>query len=232
MEGATMHNEEITEKLFSKKSADRRRAAKEIGKNKLKDFGHAVYKQYLEEKKDKRTWETQCEMIKALGHIDYKNALKEIDEIVRNNIPHDMVTFCAAAAYVRLHRENTNDGKPVLELLEFGGISVIGGALFALAFDQMMPDNATIEKIIEKCWDLQKHKDRIGEEHGTMDYRKYLALACANWDKELTEGFLNHCIETSTHINRLHNTEVKDSNLIDVCQNSLKGKYSKSYISY
>jgi hypothetical protein len=228
---AKMTNEEITEKLFSKKSSDRRKAAKEIGKNKLKDFGNDLYKQYLEERKDKRTWETQCEMIKALGHIDYKNAFKEIGEIVKNNIPHDMITICAATAYVQLKRGNINDGKPVLELLEFGGISVIGGALFALAFDQMMPDNETIEKIIKKCWDIQNHKDRIGEEYGTMDYRKYLAIACANWDKKLTECFLNHCIETSTHISRFNN-EVKDINLIEVCKNSLKGKYSKSYIAY
>jgi hypothetical protein len=185
---AKMTNDEIKEKLFSKKSPDRRRAAKEIGKNKLNDFGNDLYKQYLEEKEDKRTWETQCEMIKALGHICYKNSLKDIDEIIKKNIPHDMITICAATAYVQLKRENIHDGKPVLELLEFGGISVIGGALFPLAFDQMIPDNETIEKIINKCWDIHKHKDRIGKEYGTMDYRKYLAIACANWDKKGSSG--------------------------------------------
>jgi hypothetical protein len=38
-----MTNEEITERLFSKKSSDRRIAAKEIGKNKLTYFGDELY---------------------------------------------------------------------------------------------------------------------------------------------------------------------------------------------
>jgi hypothetical protein len=73
-----------------------------------------------------------------------------------------------------------NDGLPVLELLEFGHISVIVGALMALAYDQMVPDNNTIEKIIKLCWDLKNHKDITV---GISDGRKYLAIACANWDK-------------------------------------------------
>jgi hypothetical protein len=216
-----MTNDEIKEKLFSKKSADRRRAAKEIGKNKIVEFGEELYKKYLEEWQDKRTWETQNEMIKALGLIDYKNSLGIITEIVKENIPHDAITICAAMTYVRLKRNSINDGKPVLELLDFGSCSVIGGALSALAYDKMMPDNETIEKIIKICWDIHKHKDRIGYEYGLEDSRKYLAIACANWDKKLTKDFLNHCIESAEEYNNI---------LREVSQNSLNGKYSKSYL--
>jgi hypothetical protein len=35
-------------------------------------LGDELYKKYIEERKDKRTWETQCEMIKALGIINYR----------------------------------------------------------------------------------------------------------------------------------------------------------------
>jgi hypothetical protein len=69
-------------------------------------------------------------------------------------------------------------------------------------------------------------------ESGLTDSRKYLAIACANWDKRLTENFLNHCIETSKHINKFNNKKVSDENLVAVCKNSLKGKYSKAYLSY
>jgi hypothetical protein len=218
-----MTNEEILEKLNSTKSPDRRRAAKEIGKKINVELGDELYKKYLEEIKDKRTWETQCEMIKALGIINYKKTFEIIEKIVKENIPHDSITINAATAYVRLKRENKNDGKPVLELLGFGRISVIVGVLMALAYDKMVPDNETIEKIIKICWDLKNHKDI---EVGVSDGRKYLAIACANWNKKLTEGILNHYIETAYMFNNI----TKDNNLIDVCNNSLKGKYSKSYL--
>jgi hypothetical protein len=224
-----MTNDEIRGKLFSKKSPDRRRAAKAIEKNKIVELGEELYKKYMEERQDKRTWETQWAMINALGAIDYKKSLDIITEIVKENIPHDTITSGAARAYVRLKRKSINDGKPVLELLNFGSYSVIGGALEALAYDQMMPDNETIEKIIKICWDIHKHKDRVGLEYGLGDRRIYLAIACANWDRNLTEAFLNHCIETSTHIDSFGD-EVQDERLITVSENSLKGKYSKSYL--
>jgi hypothetical protein len=156
-------------------------------------------------------------MIKALGILNYKKAFGNIEKIVKDNIPHDALTICAATAYIQLKRQSPNDGLPVLELLEFGRISVIVGALMALAYDKMVPDNNTVEKIIKLCWDLKNHKDM---DRGISDGRKYLAIACANWDKKLTEEILNHYIETAG----------KDNNLIDVCNNSLKGKYSKSYL--
>jgi hypothetical protein len=110
-----------------------------------------------------------------------------------------------------------------LELLDFGNLSIIVGALMALAYDKIIPDNDTIEKIIKSCWDLHKHKELV---KGASDGRKHLAIACANWDKRLTEGILKHYIETGYYMD----SNVKDANLITVCGNSLKGKYSKSYL--
>jgi len=79
------------------------------------------------------------------------------------------------------------------------------------------------------CKDINKHKDRIGQEYGLTDSRKYLALACANWDIELTKEFLNHCINTAVE-NNSFGKPVVNQNLIDICQNSLKGKFSKGYL--
>jgi hypothetical protein len=82
-----MTNDEVLEKLNSKKSPDRKRAAKEIGKNNIVELGDELYKKYLEEINDKRTWETQCEMIKSFGIINYKKAFEIIEKIVKQNIP-------------------------------------------------------------------------------------------------------------------------------------------------
>jgi hypothetical protein len=105
-----MTNEEIVEELNSTKSPNRRRAAKEIGKKIIVELGDELYKKYLEEIKDKKTWETQCEMIKALGIINYKKAMGNIEKIVTDNISHDALTICAATTYVQLKRQSLNDG--------------------------------------------------------------------------------------------------------------------------
>lgn len=209
-----MTTEEIKSKLHSTKSADRRSAAKEIGKLKLADFADSLYQAYLKERTDKRTWETQVEMILALGLLDYKNALKEIEPIVRANDPHDMITYAAAHTYVRLKRKSLHDASPVLELLQFGGLSTVDGCLNPLGYDRMLPDENQIKELIKLSWDLHNHKDY---EVGYGDPRYGIAAACAGWDIQLTKAFLEHCIATAN----------KYTPLIYVSENSLNGKYVK-----
>jgi hypothetical protein len=210
-----MTTEEIKVKLHSKKSADRKRAAKEIGKLNLTDLAEDLYKAYLTETTDKRTWETQVEMILALGLINYKNALTEIEQIVKANKPHDMITYAAAQSYVRLKRKSLNDVSPVLELLQFGGLSIVDGCLNPLGYDKMQPEENEIKELIKLSWDLHQHKDRLGLQHGYTDPRYGLAAACAGWDRQLTRDFLEHCLATG------------DTPLKYVAENSLKGKYVK-----
>jgi hypothetical protein len=217
--------DEIKEKLLSKKSADRLSAAKRISKERIFELADQLFAAYTKEKQDKRTWEPQSEMVKALGVLDYKPAFPDIEKIVRQNIPHDMITMNAATAFVQLKRKDIHDAQPVIELLDFGSTSVIAGALKALAIDKMLPPKKEIEEILQICWDINKHKDRIGHEFGLIDPRIYLAVACASWNLELTKEFLNHCIETAFNISRF-DKPVENVQLVEVCKKSLKGKYS------
>ena len=209
-----MTAEEIRSKLHSTKSNDRRCAAKEIGKLKLTDLADELFQAYLKEKMDKRTWETQVEMILSLGLLDFKNALIEIETIIKANHPHDMITYAAAQTYVRLKRKSLNDASPVLELLKFGGLSTVSGCLNPLGYDRMQPDEKQITELIKLSLDLHKHKDY---EPAYGDPRYGIAAACAGWDKKLTKEFLEHCIATAG----------KHTPLIYVAENSLKGKYVK-----
>lgn len=220
---------ELLINLRSTKSVERRRAAKEIGKLRLTEFGNELYESYLTEKKDKRTWETQKEMIKSLGLINYTEALSDIETVVYQNAAHDMITMVAATSYVQLKRGSKNDAKCVIDLLNFGSVSVICGALFCLPFDRMTPSENQIEMLIEKSWDINKHPDRLDREFGLIDPRIYLALACADWNLALTEKFLNHCIQTAFNISRF-NKQVVNTSLITVCENSLKNRFSKGYL--
>ena len=209
-----MTTEEIKIKLHSTKYVDRKRAAKEIGKLKLTDFADDLYQAYLKEAKDKRTWETQVEMILALGLLHYKNALTEIEQIVRKNVPNDMITNAAAQSYVRLKRQSLTDASPTIELLQFGGLSTVDGCLNPLGYDKMQPDENQIKELIKLSWDLHKHKDRLGHEGGYCDPRYGLAAACAGWDRQLTKDFLEHCLATAD----------SDTPLKYVSENSLKEK--------
>jgi hypothetical protein len=217
--------DELKEKLVSKKSKDRLSATKSISKEKISELADDLFAAYLKERQDPRTWQPQSEMIRALGLLDYKAALPDIEIVVRKNIPHDSITIRAATTFVQLKRKSINDAQPVLELLSFGSTSVIHGALIALAVDRMIPPNNEIEQIIKISWDINKHKDRIGHEYGLMDPRNELARACAGWDKSLATGFLNHCIETAFNIND-NRKPVENNILIDICKNSLSGKYA------
>ncbi len=97
----------ICENLVSTKSSNRRSAAKKIRKYNLTRLGDELYNAYLKEKVDKRTWETQMEMIQTLGKIGYKKALSEILSIVEKNekldmIQSDMVTYATAFAQIKI----------------------------------------------------------------------------------------------------------------------------------
>lgn len=218
--------EQIKEKLVSKKSTDRLRATKKISKEKIVELTVELFAAYIKERQYPKTWEPQSEMIKALGLLDHKPALEYIEPIVRNNIPHDMITMNASAAFVRLKRKSVFDAQPVLELLNFGSLSVICGALEVLAVDKMLPPNNEIEEILRISWDINKHKDRTGHEYGLTDPRMYLAIACAGWDKTLCATFLNHCIDTAYDINRFDRA-VENTSLINICKKSLRGEYTR-----
>jgi hypothetical protein len=209
--------QDLRNKLTSERSQERRKAAKQIGKERLTLLGDDLFSAYLHEKKDSRTWETKYEMILSLGLIDYKPALAEIEKIVSINKGHDMITYAAAQTFVRLKRSDLNDAKPIIHLMGFGGLSLVDGALNPLAYDQMLPSNEEIKKLIELSWDLHKHPQRIGKERAYTDPRYGIAAACAGWNGELVKAFLNHCAETAGN----------DSALKQVLQHSIKGKRPK-----
>ena len=133
--------EEVIGKLNSTKSAERRRAAKEIGKHNLRSLGPELFESFLKEQADSRTWETQVEMMIALGVVELKSALPEIERIVQANSPNGMIAYAAAQTLVRIKRSSLQDANPVIELLKQSRLALASGALCPLAYDRMMPPN-------------------------------------------------------------------------------------------
>jgi hypothetical protein len=221
-----MMPEELREGLLSRKSADRRKAAKYIGREQVTSLSALLFAAYTKERHDKRSVDTQAEMIKAIGHLNYRPAFPEIEALVMHDTSHDTITTFAARTYVQLKRSSLNDGGPVLQLLRSGKLSAISGALMALATDRMIPDRDDCKNIIRTCWDMNNHPERAGREYNVTDPRNYLAVACAGWDLQITAGFLHHCISTAFDTDA-EGKRVENRTLMDVCKRALSGKYTK-----
>ncbi|RQO73953.1 hypothetical protein DBR43_00665 [Pedobacter sp. KBW06] len=201
--------DEIKAQLSSSKVADRKKGAKTIGKELLKELGDDLWAAYLKQVNIANSWEAQIMMINSLGLIRYKPAKDNFYKICLENQEHDMITCYAAMAYTRIMRTSDNDVSPVFALFKFGGFSVINGALRGIAADKLILQKEEIEKLISLVEKIpQKH------EVGYSDLRIGLACACAGWDKSLVSGFLERCFTSP------------DKELINVAEKALKKKYS------
>lgn len=200
---------QIADDLQNKLSSKRRSAAKKVGKNQLVQLGNNLYQAYIREREDKRTWETQTEMILALGKIGYSKTLPDLKLIIDKNIPHDMITIAAARSYVRLKRINLNDARPVIELLKEGNHSVLVGATNILAFDDMQPSEEQIKTIISI---LDSKEEDVISIPGLGDPRESLIFAMSKW-KDLN---------SQNYLERFKVSKNKD--LRDCAELSLKGK--------
>jgi HEAT repeat protein len=74
---------EIVAQLGDKKSAKRRSAAKKLRKLNYVDVGSSILSALEAELKDVRTWETQYQMIMAIGECGYKPALPFLNELAK-----------------------------------------------------------------------------------------------------------------------------------------------------
>lgn len=201
----------ITDDLQNKISSKRKSAAKKVGKNHLVQLGDNLYQSYIREREDKRTWETQVEMILALGKIGYVKALPDLKLIIDKNIPHDMITIAAARSYVRLKRTNLNDAEPVIELLKDGNLSVLVGATNILTYDDMHPSEEHIKEIISLLNSKDESEISIS---GLSDPRMSVISAMSRWKDSASQNYLER-FKLS-----------KNKNLSNCAELALKGKKS------
>ena len=188
--------------LTNKASAVRRRAAKNIRKYNLVELGEELYLSYLHERKDKRTWETQMEMINALGKIRDTAVLTYLEEILEKNKRLDAITSSAALAYIRITRQSNNDIKPVLHLMEHGNLSVLVGVADALVYDKMIPAKEEQELLINLFDNMPL--DRLYENRGCFDPREAFLAALSQWDKNVTKEYITKYLNDSDRDLRMY----------------------------
>ncbi len=111
--------------------------------------GPALLAALRKEVEDARTWETQYQMIMAIGECGYSEALPLLDELALRDFEATMVYMAIGDALVRLKIQGLNDGGPVVEHLDSGNVSLIAGALRAMAMLKMIPSDEHVEKLLD-----------------------------------------------------------------------------------
>lgn len=191
----------IKNDLFSSKSVKRRSAAKKIGKYKIISMEQLLLEAYIEEKKDSRTWETQTEMIKALGKIGCKAAIPYLKEIIDMNKEQDTITAYAALSYVRLTRNEVNDMTIIFDFLKNGNTMVFDGAVMALAYDDVIPAESEMKKVIE----ILNERKSVYERPFSNPVGQIIS-AMYQWPHELTAPFLNQYKDVPEYEHFIKNT--------------------------
>lgn len=204
------NTQEIESLLESGKMPSIRKAVKEIAKQRLESFGAVLQVKLIEMLPNDKSWETQVEIIRALGVTNYKPALRTLAEICQKNKETDMVTYVAGTAYVRLKKDHEHDAGPVFDLINLHGYAVLCGAGDALGYDKMVPSPSDQKKIVDAYINLRSPNPK-----GLSDPRYGVAAACAGWDPDIVRDFLMSCLTTG------------DAPVKHVAENSLKKKYVK-----
>ncbi|XQW85668.1 hypothetical protein ACOYR1_02725 [Thalassotalea piscium] len=175
--------DELISHLKDKKSPKRRSAAKKLRKLKNIDAGPFLTIALKEELKDLRTWETQYQMIMAIGECGYKPALDFLQSLANQAFEATMVYVAIGDAIQRLSMQNEQDVTSVFKAIDSGNDMLIDGAIRAMAMLRMVPVEPHIEKIINYVTSKNK-----------SDGMNFWVLAAApGWSGKKVEDYLVFC---------------------------------------
>jgi len=169
--------------LQDKKSPKRRSAAKKLRKLKNIDAGPSLLSALKEELKDSRTWETQYQMVMAIGECGYKPALEFLKSLAHQTFEATMIYVAIGDAIQRLSMQHEQDVTSVFEAIDSGNDMLVDGAIRAMAMLKMLPVDLHIEKIINYV--TAKNKN---------DGMHFWVLAAApGWSGLKVEEYLDFC---------------------------------------
>lgn len=182
----TLTLDPVLNDLFAKQSAKRRSAAKKLRKHADISAGVWVLDALRKEVDDPRTWETQYQMIMALGESCFIEARDFIDQLSYCSFDAKMVYVAIGDALVRL--TVANKALTVLSLIERERHpSLIDGALRAMAMLRLIPDENEIAQILE-------YANRLTCDDGN---RFWIIAACPGWPASQIGKFLNDAMMSS-----------------------------------
>ncbi|NLT12655.1 MAG: hypothetical protein GXY06_09645 [Clostridiaceae bacterium] len=184
-------------------------AAKKIIKNKLTGYCPHLLNALTQVMKKPQYWNTQCQVIKAIGMTNCIEGLPLIKEFINQDYEHTVLYKELAFAIFMLENINGINLSFLFESIDKGNDMQISGCCAALFYKKIIPNNDDIKKIIIGISPYVENEGQI------ITPRCYIAAAAQLWPKEVTKDFLQECKKS------------KWPGLIDIAENSLLGKISK-----
>jgi hypothetical protein len=172
--------------LLDRRSPRRRSGAKRLRKLRDPSACPALFNALRAEVRDSRTWETQYQLIMALGESGCSEALGYLWELARARYgapEPTMVDMALGDAVVRLGRRHPEDTTPVLALMSAPNWLLTDGALRAVAMLRLRLDTDAVERIV----------DWVSRRESNDPHRFWVAAAAAGWRGASVDSFLDQC---------------------------------------
>lgn len=178
----------LIEQLRSKHSPKRRSAALKLRKLRNPAAGPALLDALKYELNDPRTWETQYQMIMALGQSGTMEAIPLLEILAHEKFTgRTMVLVAVGDALVRLSRSSNADAGPVLKVLSIANDGALhDGALRAVAMLRMRFNDAETAEIIREV-----------DEAADESRKFWLIAACPGWFGPEVDRFVERCLTSS-----------------------------------
>lgn len=197
----------LIEQLSHKSSPKRRAAAKKLRKLKAKEACPALLAALQNELKDKRTWETQYQMIMALGESGCIESLDFLTQLADQEFDATMVYMAIGDAITRLIYQKSGNIDFVINILNSRTERPLfsDGLIRAIAMAKLVPPQDNIDKLI-----LYANLSDTSDNH-----KSWIATAAAGWSGDKIINFLNYCLDS------------KNEQLVKAAQAAIAKKYTK-----
>jgi hypothetical protein len=188
------------------KSPQRRRAAKKLRKLRDAAAGPALLEALRREVRDPRTWETQYQLVMALGECDHRAASPFLAELALRPIEATMIYVALGDALVRLSGGAEEMARAAVRILKDSTHDMLkDGALRALAMVRVVPDAEVIREIVAFVRARPLEDPR----------RFWVVAAAAGWKGPEVDEFLTECLSSPRR-------DVRDA-----AASSKQGRYGK-----
>jgi len=176
----------LIEELSHRVSTKRRSIAKKLRILKRKEAGPALLIALKNEINDKRTWETQYQIIMALSESGYTESLDFLLKLSEQEFEATMIYIAIGDAISRLTYLKYGSIKRVIFLLNSKKNTpfLIDGLIRAIAILRLVPPEEEIEQIVSYGNSL----------YASDNSRAWIASAAAGWKGKKVEEFLNQCV--------------------------------------
>jgi len=197
--------EEAVDLLRHRTSTKRRQGAKRLRALADPACAGAVRLALEREVQDPRTWETQYQMIMALGVTGTRDDVPLLRRLVGEKRDTSMVNTALGDAIVRLDRDHEEDVTPVLWCWDQSVDGLADGALRAVAMLRLHFSPEALDALL----------DRVEGEPEASHLRFWPAVAAAGWTGPRVEAFLRACAASSR------------DDIAAAATQSLEGRYMK-----